>query len=185
MQLAVEPSRYSFDDLQRHIAHCAIAPTTLRKMGANRQVICSWFACEADLSILNRKSVSDALDEWSKAIMDREGGPWGAVRKSINLFLRDCALNYEMRTRYELAIIEPFLEIPLDSRTMTAIRETAEAKDNMPRFSWVKDLESGLSDKYQKIAKLHAESLGMLRVELDIKWWSRPSATRPLPAPAN
>ena len=167
----------SWAEIQRHIAFSAIGPTTLRNMGADRQRICKWLACNADLSDFAKKPVGDVLDEWSDALAKIEAGPWGAIRKAINLFLRDCALNHLTRVKYELAKIEPLLEIPLDSRTMKAIRATKEAKESMPVVSWVKDLDADLSDQYQRIAKRHAakrhaDEEEMLRVELDIRWWS-------------
>ena len=169
---------------QRHIAYDAIGPTTLRNMGADRRSLCDWLGCEADLAILGTGSVGSVIDQWTKTLATRGCGPWGAVRKAVNLFLRDCALNYVTRDKYNLGEVERSLEVPLDGQTMRALRRTPEAEGENLTPVAVKALTPLLSSKYQAVAARHASATRLYRVQLDILWWNAaPPSTSPLDSP--
>lgn len=171
---------FELNSLQRHIAYCAVAPTTLRNMEADRNSICDWLG-QVDLGILTQDTFPDCIDLWTSELVKWGRGPWGAVRKAINLFLRDCALNFAVREKHRLQSIEPSFEIPLDSQTMLALRGIARLSESQLAKSTVKALYPELSLSYQKVASSYAKDMGVLRVQLDMLWWNTYRPACPLP----
>ena len=157
-------------ELQRHIAWCAIGPTTLRRMcpPGGRRAVCKWLS-EASLEPLRDDDLTATNDVWTRNICDKTRIPWGASRKSINLFLRDLAYNWHMRQIFCLGAKESELEVPLDSKVMTALRR--QAATDLPMCSVV-DLNPALSECYQRAAEEEARRRGIARVHLDLLYWA-------------
>lgn len=100
---------------------------------------------------------------------------WGFARKFLNIFLRDALYNRFLCESYELACIEPFLEVPLDRSVGMGLYNRAKERDgsDVPRWDAIKRLQPKDSDKYQDFARRVAEEEGCCRVDLDLLWYSR------------
>jgi hypothetical protein len=96
---------------------------------------------------------------------------WGAARKAINLFLRDCTYDHHPRSHCHLGRIEPWLEVPLDSFVASALRKTRKGR-NLPRWDSLIKLEPEVSRNYQEVAQAIADGKGIARVHLDLRYWT-------------
>jgi len=97
---------------------------------------------------------------------------WGSSRKFINIFLRGCCYNKYLYTHHNLKIIEPWLELPLDSHTVKGLKANTK-RGELPRWLGVIHLTPEDSEIYQTRASKLAKSDGVNRVDLDIKFWRR------------
>ena len=95
---------------------------------------------------------------------------WGAARKAINIFLREVIYNKHASRYYQLANIEKWLEVPLDSHVAKSIRNTTYG-NSLPRWETIKGLTAEVSEEYQAAAQKVANHLGMNRIDLDIYLW--------------
>lgn len=95
---------------------------------------------------------------------------WGAARKALNLFLRDCTYNHHLRARYGLGKIELWLEVPLDRYVAMALRGEPEGSE-LPRWQGLKRLNGRASRKYQDVAQKVADRIVTSRVHLDLRYW--------------
>jgi hypothetical protein len=95
---------------------------------------------------------------------------WGVARKTVNLFLRDCTYDHHLRAYYGLAVIEPWLEVPLDSYVANTLGK--HKRYELPsRWPGVKYLTPEESARYQDVAQRLADHKGIYRVDLDLYWW--------------
>jgi hypothetical protein len=160
-------------DLQRHLAWCAVAPTTLRGMLAvgGRRLVCNYLS-GIDLTALRDGVFPPLLDRWSDELSGRLDQRWGPARKAINLFLRDVTYNVWLRDAHSLPGIEAALELPLDGVIMSAIRRLDST--GLPKVSVI-GLTRELSEGYQQAAAGIAAAKGIARVHLDVVLWPPPA----------
>lgn len=124
-------------------------------------------------SALSIKEFAQQLDKETNFLANSfpsEGeGNWGAARKSINIFLRDVLYSRHLCEHFNLAHIEPWLEIPLDSDVYKGL--SLDSKETLPKWPRIKKLDSEVSGKLQNVAKKIAKSLGVSRIHLDVRYW--------------
>lgn len=91
---------------------------------------------------------------------------WGAPRKVLNIFLRDCVHHRDVSEFYGLRTLLPYLELPLDARTALHLERSK-------RHEWrgVKWLDHELSNEFQARASRVGSRRGLTRVQLDYLWW--------------
>jgi hypothetical protein len=137
-----------------------------------RATICNYLS-NIDPTEAVRGGYPQFLDAHTRRIVSALGGQvsaWGPARKALNLFMRDMTYNHWFRNGAGLASIEAQLEVPLDSKTMTAIASAAVGGD-LRKFKVI-DLNSERSDLFQVAASAIARARGIPRVHLDLIWWS-------------
>jgi len=120
---------------------------------------------------------SSALDRTTDQLSDAlpaGARHWGIARKVVNLFLRDCFYTVFLNDAFHLKMAESLYELPLDSITGTNLRKCAGV--SVPRWRGVKHLTAEMSRDYQKAAADEAARLGIARVHLDARWWTRGDA---------
>lgn len=119
------------------------------------------------------KEFTEQLDKETNSLANSfpsEGeGNWGAARKSINIFLRDVLYSRHLCEHFNLARIEPWLEVPLDSYVYKGL--SLDSKEALPKWPRIKKLDSEVSGKLQNIATNIAKSLGVSRIHLDVRYW--------------
>lgn len=163
--------------LQRHVAQLAANGSSLRNQGAPGVVTAArrWLA-GMNLLRLPREGCEeftrrlDAETERLVGSFPARAQNWGAARKVLNLFLRDCLYNFYLRDWYGLAVLESFFEVPLDSYVAEALHRTPRGED-LPEWRGVKYVSREENALYQEIASEEAEELGIERVHLDLKYW--------------
>ncbi len=169
--------------LQKKISNC-IGPSTGRNMGPSGTIgIARGFLKNLDLDKIskkNRESFEIAIDEITYNFQNAlpiGGQYWGSCRKFLNIFLRETLYNCYLRERYNLEIIEPWLEIPLDSHVAKGLH--AEQDGNiLPRWNTVIGLSKEDNFKYQQFAEKLATSKGISRVHLDLFYWRGDHVTK-------
>jgi len=83
--------------------------------------------------------------------------PWGIARKALNLFLRSCFYNHELRKAYGMTRASQWLEVPLDGVVARELRRDArKQKVVLPRWKGLEGLTPGDSEKYQTHARDYA-----------------------------
>ncbi len=96
--------------------------------------------------------------------------PWGVARKALNLFLRSCVYNHYLREANDLDVLEPLLEVPLDSVVGKGLRN--ESGGALPPWGTLKTLKSEVSRLFQEHATRLAIERGLpARVFLDNYLW--------------
>lgn len=96
-------------------------------------------------------------------------GNWGAARKAINIFLRDCLYNQYLSKEYGFHKLEKWLEVPLDGDVANKLK--SKHPDSELKWKSIKSLGKEMSDKFQSYASQSAKLDGVSRVHLDIKYW--------------
>lgn len=104
---------------------------------------------------------------------DKRRNLWGISRKLINIFLRDCHYTHQLRLDYDLAGLEPHLEVPLDRVCAEAIRKWCKnhGREFGDPFS-IDTLTAARSNVLQAYAAQIAYPYGYYRVHLDALWWA-------------
>lgn len=95
---------------------------------------------------------------------------WGTARKGLNIFLRDVLYNTYLERDLGFSRVEYWLELPLDSFTVRALR-AQPAAGQLPRFPGVAIVESRTYAEFQHAAQRVADDWGIARVHLDAYWW--------------
>ena len=93
---------------------------------------------------------------------------WGVSRKVLNIFIRSCVYDSGLRRAYQLARIEPWLEVPLDQQVAAGIR--ACSGEDLPKFQ-NKRLDWRVSLQYQDTARRIARRVGSHPIHLEACWW--------------
>ncbi len=163
--------------LLRQVAQLTANGSSLRNQGAPGVVAAARKGlADMNLLLLPRAGGEDFacyLDDITQILLrgfPAGGRNWGAARKVLNLFLRDCLYNFYLRDWYGLAVCEPYLEVPLDSYVAEGLRKTARG-DDLPEWCGVKHVTSEVNALYQEIASEEADRLGIERVHLDLRYW--------------
>jgi len=163
--------------VQRQVAQLSANGSSLRNQGAPGVVAAARKAL-ADINLLllpcaGSEEFTRHLDDLTQDLQSSfpaGAQHWGAARKVLNLFLRDCLYNFYLRDWYGLAVCEPYLEVPLDSYVAKGLHET-ERGDELPEWCGVKYVTSEVNALYQEIASEEADRLGVERVHLDLRYW--------------
>jgi len=169
-------------DMQRYIATTTIGPSALRNQGSPGVIEkAQLFLSGLDVSIFivnDERSFLRVLDSATAQLQRRlpaDSQHWGGARKALNLFLRDVCYNRFICLRYPLAILEPWMEIPLDKFVATALKRRA-GRGGLPTWPGLKRLTSTVSQEFQSVAKRWADAEGISRVHLDMRIWLRERA---------
>lgn len=162
--------------LQRFHAE-AIPANAIRNQGAKGvlKAIRDHLACSDLATLVTGDDVAFArrLQRATSNLMRRlpePGRHWGAARKALNLFLRDCTYDHHLRIQYRLDRIERWLEIPLDSNVAKALRREPEGT-GLPRWDSLCRLAAKTSAEYQAVAQCVARRKRIRRVHLDLYYW--------------
>jgi hypothetical protein len=164
--------------MQRRIAQTAIGANTTRgqREGLLREI--RHYLENVSISeFSNASGFKKRLDEETKKLQKKADCSFGMARKCLNLFLRGCCYNHYLREKYSLGLIEEYLEIPLDSFVMGALRRGAseiEGISTLQRCS-IAALTPKISEDYQNVALRIAQKKKISRVHLDLSYW-RPEA---------
>lgn len=112
------------------------------------------------------------LDQQTEQLLNRfpiRNRPWGAARKALNLFLRDCLYNKYLCAAYKMGKVERWLEIPLDSYISKELQ--SKASQTLPRWPGLKHLKKPTSALYQDVATSWSKERGVSRIHLDVELW--------------
>jgi hypothetical protein len=169
--------RELLQQMQVRTAMVAVAPSAVR--GTNSAGVmpaARGFLGKMDLSVFGTddlRQFSRQLNRQTKALtaaLPSKERHFGLARKVLNLFLRECVYNAYLRVAYSLGLVEPFLELPLDSFTARGVR-VRSLKGSVPTWFGVRKLTAEASKVYQlRAAELAAEE-GLARVHLDLYYW--------------
>lgn len=118
------------------------------------------------LDVLNSQT-----DSLSSQFPDGGQGNWGAARKSLNIFLRDTLYCHHLCHHYKLDVLEPWLEVPLDSNVYKGIKQ--DTTNALPPWPGIRALTPSVSNELQSTATIVAKSLGIARVHLDLRYWRK------------
>jgi hypothetical protein len=99
-----------------------------------------------------------------------EPARWGTARKALNIFLRDVLYNTYLARELGFRRVERWLELPLDSYTVKALRGQASAW-LLPRWPGVANVDRDDYALYQAAAARVGRERGLARVHLDVFWW--------------
>ena len=163
--------------IQRFTAVECIGPSALRGQGTGVISATRGYLAGLKLGRIPQRSHGrfDAwLDRHTETLLDTlpvAGRPWGAARKGLNLFLRASLYNYYLREAHALGMIEPWLEIPLDSVTANALKRDA-GRGALPQWPGLKHLTPEASAEFQAYAGTLAKQMHLpARVFLDNYLW--------------
>jgi len=169
------------DDLLRAIqsraARIAVGASTVRGRGHTGTVLAArTHFSKMDLGVFGVapgrfRAVLDRETLQLQSALPKAARRWGIARKLLNIFLRDCFYTGQLSEAYRLAKLEGELEIPLDSITAKALKQTM-GRGALPQWPGVKHLTPELSEVFQTAALEEAEQRGIARVHLDAVWWS-------------
>jgi hypothetical protein len=172
------------DRIQRFVADTCVDVTMLRcqgpdvarkiigYLGEHSDMLAEFAACEPN-------GFGQRLDEQTQAVLHilkplvPGKGPWGTVRKALNIYLRSALYNCFLRDRYGLERLETLFEIPLDSRVANGLRAEPEGKQ-LKAWPGLKYLKKEQSDLCQACALKVAQRKQLpARVYLDHEMWAR------------
>jgi hypothetical protein len=164
--------------LQKRTGQLAIGRSTLRNQGAPGVIDrARSFLQDIQLSEFRTISTNDQYlqflenktVELSESFPAGAKGNWGAARKALNIFFRDCLYNTYLNKEYSIERLRDWLEIPLDgdvARNLCAIN-----KSSLPKWPNIRCLTPEISSIYQEKAAEEAKKFGIARVDLDIYYW--------------
>jgi hypothetical protein len=166
--------------LRERLASTAIGPSTIRGLAPEgtigpareflERVALARFA-NVDASIFE-ELLDNVTGEY---LVEVPALPWGAARKFLNIFLRDCLYNRWVSEDFQLATIAGFLEVPLDFDVADELKHRA-GHGKLPAWPRIKNLEPPVSARFQEFAETVAIKEGVHRVDLDIAFWRGPRA---------
>jgi hypothetical protein len=107
--------------LQEFVAVTAVGVSALRNQGKGTLKYVRNMISKLNLSEIKNLS-EENYGKWLNKKTDlilktwpHSKKPWGAVRKALNLFMRDALYNQYLNNKYKISKIENSMEIPLDS----------------------------------------------------------------------
>lgn len=166
--------------MQAYTAQVAIGHSTLRNQGAPGVISTARaYLSEIDLgqfaALLGEHEFKELLNKETKSLAERfpgaAKGNWGAARKAINIFLRDCLYNLYLSKMYSLQKLESWLELPLDRNVGTSLRKLLPKM--VPNWGTIKCLTPEVSEQFQAAAALYAKRQNVCKVHLDIEFWRK------------
>jgi len=160
--------------MQQFVATSAIGVSAIRNQGKG-----SLQSVRTALASMNLSPVTsmeqaeyrkwiDWNTNWLLSHWPGTGRPWGAARKSINLFMRDALYNQYLNREYNICHVEKWMEIALDSKVAEGLRNRFS---ELPSWPGLKHLKERISDQYQDRAQQLADEIGLARVHLDMWLW--------------
>ncbi len=166
--------------IQRFTAIECIGISTLRGQGKGVIRDTRGYLAKLKLGRIPRGSQSrfeSWLDRHTEGILDAlhiPNRPWGAARKSLNIFLRSVLYNHYLRRKSHVNQIAKWLEIPLDSLVARALKDLAKKQEiTLPRWPGLKHFTSEINVPYQEFAKQEAKRWKLpARVFLDNYLWT-------------
>lgn len=175
-------NRVFLQKLQRFTAEAMISSSALRKVGAAGAVKCARvYLSSITFSGLDRFTRFDYL-LWLNRNTERlrdefpaGAQKWGPARKAINIFMRSIVYTSPLADEYRLRNLLPYLEVPLDSNTGSALADEPEGAE-LPKWKSVVGLTPDLSNEYQAAALRVARRMGVHRADLDVYYWRPPRA---------
>lgn len=163
--------------LQQRVGSTSVGASTARGMGpAGTIQAARAFLKSVDIkrfSVRSETAFRSVLDAVTGELLEslpRKARRWGAARKFLNIFLRNCTTNKYLCEHFALDRIERWLEVPLDSHVGKRLRKEP-AGSGLPKWKTVVGLTPEASAAFQKVATEVAAAEGVLRVHLDIKYW--------------
>lgn len=164
-------------DLQQFESVSAVGVSALRGQGRGVIAKIRAYLGNMDLSVFRSIKSRDAFESWlnhqTNNIVSINHSPsikWGAARKALNLFLRDCLYNKYLSREYKIENVEPFLEIPLDSIIAKELKKDA-GRGCLPQWKGLKHLKIDESKFFQEYASQIAATKKISRVHLDVNLW--------------
>lgn len=160
--------------MQEFVAISAIGVSALRNQGrGSHQAVRDFLAAMllAPLKGMGQVEYRNWINEATEELLAKWPGterPWGAARKSVNLFMRDALYNQYLSQEHDIGHVEKWMEIALDSKVAEGLRSRFPA---LPPWPGLKHLEQHVSDQYQDCAQQLADGLDRSRVHLDIWLW--------------
>lgn len=165
-------------DMQKHIAISAIGPSALRNQGSEGVIKAAQkHLADINLQVFSAKDegaflrVLDDQTEILRRALPRGAQNWGAARKALNLFLRDLCYNRFLCEKHGLALMEEWMEIPLDSLTAASLKRKGK-RGELPQWPGLNGLTPYVSSKFQALAKRVASTQGISRIHLDMRLWA-------------
>lgn len=165
--------------LKERQASTSVGASTARGMGPKGTIqIARMFLADLDLKRFQKKSKTALLKELEittvllSAALPKKARRWGSARKFLNIFLRGCVYNKYLCSYYKLNIVEPWLEVPLDSHVAKGLKKNA-GRGKLPRWPGVINLTPYDSGKFQEFASVLAQADCVNRVDLDLRFWRR------------
>ncbi|MGD2175612.1 MAG: hypothetical protein PVJ27_09430 [Candidatus Brocadiaceae bacterium] len=172
-------SRQELIDLvHRFVAVESVGITAVRGQGAGVLDAVRGQLATEDLGSIpaGEEAFARWLDACTERVLDAlpdtvDGRPWGTARKAVNLFLRTCTYNHYLRCHYQLARVEPLLEVPVDSVVAGALKREA-GRGQLPVWNGLKRLTPEEHAQFQDYAGELARRRGFsCRVHLDMDLW--------------
>lgn len=160
--------------MQEFVATSAIGVSALRNQGkGSHQAVRSALASMhlSPLKDMGQAEYRKWLDGANNLLLTHwpgTGRPWGAARKSVNLFMRDALYNQYLSGEHNIGHVEKWMEIALDSKVAKGLRNRFPG---LPSWPGLKHLKQRISDQYQNCAQQLADKQGLSRVHLDIWLW--------------
>jgi hypothetical protein len=160
--------------MQEFVATAAIGVSALRNQGkgAHRAVRAALATMPlAPLKGMGEMEYRQWIDEVTERLLTQwpgTGRPWGAARKSVNLFMRDVLYNQYLSREHNIGQVEKWMEIALDSNVAEGLLIRFP---ELPAWPGLKHLRQSISDQYQGCALQLANDQGLSRVHLDIWLW--------------
>ena len=162
-------------EMQKHIAISAIGPSALRNQGSDGVIKAAQkYLADINLQVFRAKDedaflrVLDDQTEILRRAFPRKAQNWGAARKALNLFLRDICYNRFLCKKHGLALMEDWMEIPLDSLTAASLKREGK-RGELPKWPGLNRLSPTISSKFQAIAKRIASAQNISRIHLDMR----------------
>jgi len=163
--------------MQIHLARMAANGSSLRNQGAPGVVDAARRYLGSidlrDLVVGSRAELSQVLDRHTEALVEsfpKGAKNWGAARKVLNLFFRDCLYNTYLDRHFGLMKVRYLLEIPLDRYVAIGLRKD-ELGSDLPRWKAIKRVTRSENARYQDTALQVAEREDVARVDIDMWYW--------------
>lgn len=170
-------SREFLADVQRFVGIAAVGISAMRNQGKGVLQAVHEYLGGIDLSAVQSLNTRLDFDRWlnfhTEGLLSRlptRSKRWGAARKALNLFLRDCVYNKYLSSAYEMEKVEQWLEVPLDGWVAKQLEHQA-GRGMLPQWPRLKNLEKDVADEFQGFAESLAKRRGTARVHLDIEMW--------------
>ena len=161
-------------NVQKFTAISAVGVSALRRQGVGIIGRIQEHLGSVDLTALGQSRIEPDfrgwLDEQTRTLVRAYHVRWGAARKALNLFLRDCLYNKYLSARYRLDHLETWMEIPLDSIVTKHLKQDA-GWGRLPIWRGLRQLTETESQRFQNHANEMASRQQMARVHLDVGIW--------------
>jgi len=144
--------------IRERIAFLSIGTSTLRNQGAPKvketaQKYLAAMNLKPLMKISSEKEYRKFIDRHTASLSNKfpsgAKGNWGAARKAINIFLRDCLYNSYVSKEFRIKNLSRWLEIPLDSDVGENLNKLYP---ELPPWDAIKRLNVDISDKFQEAA---------------------------------